>query len=158
MAPAAPTTLAVSGGVQHNASGLSVNGWYARESNDPDPDLSGWMADVSWTGKMIDAGSTSLTISYGKWKFGEHGIATRYFAAVNQAVSGAATDLYAGVSYDTGDVQHPNANYTDGTFVGNVDGDPCSADADNAADTDPETCAVSRDGVFILIAGVRIRF
>ena len=46
------TTLAVSGGVQHNASGLSVNGWYARESNESrSTDKSGWMADVSWTAR-----------------------------------------------------------------------------------------------------------
>ena len=183
------TTLAVSGGVQHNASGLSVNGWYARESNDPDPDKSGWMADVSWTGKMIDAGSTSLTISYGKWKFGGHGTSTRYFAAVNQSIAGAATDLYAGVSYDTGDVQHTVAHKDGNAFAlnpatgmnaqrdsndvwkGGADYDPdfadvaghdpaCGAVADvDAADaSDGNQCAVSRDGVFVLIAGVRIRF
>lgn len=118
------TTFGVSGGVQHNASGISVNGWYAQERNEAADNLSGWMVDVSWTGSVVDAGATSLTVSYGIWEKGDHGKTKRYFAAANQNITAAATQFYGGVSHDTG---------TD------ADGD-------------------DRDGVFILIAGARIRF
>ena len=122
------TTLGLSGGVQHNASGISLNVWYAQERNrgdaKADDDLSGWMGDISWTGSVVDMGPTNLTVSYGVWEAGDHGETDRYFAAINQNVTAAATQLYGGVSYDTG------------------------TDADGN----------DRDGVFILIAGARIRF
>ena len=118
------TTFGVSGGIQHNASGVSLNGWYAQERNADADNLSGWMVDVSWTGSVIKAGATSLTVSYGVWEKGDHGTTERYFAAANQNFNAAATQIYGGVSHDTG---------TD------ADGD-------------------DRDGVFILIAGARIRF
>ena len=118
------TTLGLSGGVQHNASGVSLNGWYAQERNAAADNLSGWMVDVSWTGGVVDTGATSVTVSYGLWEAGDHGETERYFAAVNQNVDAAATQLYGGVSHDTG------------------------TDADGN----------DRDGVFILIAGARIRF
>ena len=118
------TTLGVSGGVQHNDSGVSLNGWYAEERNAGADNITGWMVDVSWTGNVVDTGSTSLTVSYGLWEKGANGKTERYFAAANQNITAAATQLYGGVSHDTG------------------------TDADGN----------DRDGVFILIAGARIRF
>ena len=120
-------TFGISGGVKHNASGISVNGWYAQERHSGDSDgsdLSGWMADVSWTGSVVDTGATSLTVSYGVWKKGDNGKTERYFAAANQNVDAAATQIYGGVSHDTGTDDDGN----------------------------------DRDGVFIIITGVRIRF
>ena len=192
------TTLGMSGGVQHNASGLSVNGWYAKEKNESDPDKSGWMGDVSWTGNVIDSGATSLTVSYGQWKLGMHGTTTRYFAAINQRIAGAATDIYFGVSYDTGDVEHTVMHKDSNTYAlhaasgenrqqdgrrvfkgddnyaplydvtedgdnrdkacGDVMGAADAPTADEVAAHNGTKCAVNRDGVFILIAGVRIRF
>ena len=106
-----------------------------------------------------------------------------------RSIAGAATDLYAGVSYDTGDVQHTVAHKDGNAFAlnpatgmnaqrdsndvwkGGADCDPdfadvaghdpaCGAVADvDAADaSDGNQCAVSRNGVYDLIAGVRIRF
>ncbi len=137
------TTTAVSGGVRHNASGLSVNGWWVQAKASGAANHTAWMADVSWTGGVIDAGATSLTASYGVWESGA-GNTTRYFVAVNQNITAAASQLYAGVSYDTGETTETEANADDTT---------CDDDATSEA-----TCLVGRDGVFILIAGVRIRF
>ncbi len=137
------TTTAVSGGVRHNASGLSVNGWWAQAKASGAANHTGWMVDVSWTGGIIAAGATSLTASYGVWESGA-GNTSRYFVAVNQNITAAASQLYAGVSYDTGETTETEADAADTT---------CDDDANSVA-----TCLVSRDGVFILIAGARIRF
>ena len=137
------TTTAMSGGIKHNASGLSVNGWWAQEKATGKANHTGWMADVSWTGGVIAAGSTSLTASYGVWERGL-GNSARYFVAVNQNITAAATQFYAGVAYDTGETEETEADGTDTT---------CDAD-----DTSNASCSVGRDGVFVLIAGARIRF
>jgi predicted porin len=137
------TTTAVSGGVQHNASGLSVNGWWAQAKATGKANHTGWMADVSWTGSVIKAGATSLTASYGVWEKGL-GNTARYFVAVNQNITAAATQFYAGVAYDTGETAETEADAGDTT---------CDTDADSQA-----SCSVGRDGVFVLIAGARIRF
>lgn len=96
------TTFGLSGGVQHNPSGLSVNGVYARSSPKGGVRHNGWAVDVSWTGTLTDAGSTSLTAGYGNY---EKGVETTlaYWAAANQRVDSAAADLYLGVSHDTGE-------------------------------------------------------
>ena len=156
------TTTAVSGGVQHNASGLSVNGWWGQEKATGKANHTGWMADVSWTGGVIAAGSTSLTASYGIWE-NEDGNSTRYFVAVNQNITAAATQFYAGVSYDTGDTQHTVASTAAAFSLDSATGDHVQSDAiaDNACGAgadDGTQCARSRDGVFVLIAGARIRF
>ena len=96
------TTFGISGGVQHNPSGLSLNGVYAQEKQTEKPNHSGWAIDLSWTGKLLDAGSTSLTIGYGDY---EDGVQTTkaFWGAINQRVDSAAADIYAGVSHDTGE-------------------------------------------------------
>ena len=137
------TSLAVSAGVQHTASGFSINGVYDQEQYKGGVKPTAWMADASWTGKMMDAGATSVTIGYGKWTDGIHGESSRYHFAVNQNVDSAAADVYFGVSHDTGDVTHEHE-------------DPAAAD--NPCGAGVASCAVSRDGMFIILSGVRIKF
>lgn len=101
-AGAGTTTFGISGGVQHNPSGLSLNGVYAQETPSGGAKHKGWALDVSWTGKLMEAGTTSLTLGYGDY---EDGVQTTqaYWAAINQRVDSAAADLYMGVSHDTGE-------------------------------------------------------
>lgn len=96
------STFGISGGAQHNPSGLSVNGVYVKNETAGSPDHIGWGIDLSWTGKLIEAGSTSLSVGYASY---EKGMDTteQYFGAVNQQVVSAAADLYAGVSHDSGE-------------------------------------------------------
>ena len=145
----ASTSFAVSGGVQHNASGLSVNGVYDQESFKGGEKPTAWMADVSWTGKLMDAGATSLTLGYGQWGDGLNGKSTRYHFSVNQKVVSAAADVYFGASYDTGDY----------TYVVKTEEENSENACGAAADTDAgEMCAASRDGMFIILTGIRVKF
>ena len=151
---AAQSNFAVSGGIKHNASGLSVNGYWgynrvkstliaaATRSNY-------WMADVSWSGSITEAGATAVSLGYGVWGGTDGTSTTRYHVAINQNVDAAAADVYAGVSYDTGDFMHTEAAGTGNTSATDVCGDETAA---------AETCSVDRDGVLILIGGVRIKF
>ena len=122
------TTFGMSGGVQHNASGLSVNGVYAQHSPRGGAKHSFWGAEVGWTGKIMDAGNTSLTVGYGKYERGPVEESTFYHLSVNQGVDAAAADVYASVGADSG------------TGV-NADG-----------------TAREREGVLSLIAGTRVKF
>ena len=61
-----------------------------------------WMANVSWTGKLMEAGSTGLTLGYAQYKKGDYSTTTNYWVGVHQNVDSAAADVYFGVSYDTG--------------------------------------------------------
>ena len=109
------TTVAVSAGIKHNASGLSLNGVYNQEQFKGKGGLKpvAWMAEASWTGKIMDAGSTSASFGYGQWGDGMDGKSTRFHFAVNQNVDSAAADVYFGVSYDTGNVTHTVAHGED---------------------------------------------
>ncbi len=109
-AAAGTNTFGVSGGVQHNPSGLSVNGVFAQEQIKGGDKHTGWAADLSWTGKLMGPGSTSLTIGYGQYRDGEFKKTNAYWLAVNQRVDSAAADLYFGVSYDTGNGQYSVQN------------------------------------------------
>ncbi len=221
-------TFGVSGGVQHNPSGLSVNGVYVQsltkagmtaptpamngvfltgfgsDADDPADDVytagymaakaaksvpsskrTGWAADVSWTGKLMEAGSTSVTIGYGSYKKGDYANTKNYWIAANQQIDSAAADLYFGVSYDTGDGVYTVAHkpmgaggaavagavdattglYTAPTINENATFDTtCGAaswDATNSEVTGVQNgakCSVERDGVLVILAGVRIKF
>ena len=96
------TSYGVSGGVKHNASGFSVNGSYGTHDNGDGTELNGWMIDAAWSGKVMKAGSTTLSFGYGQWgdTISE---STRYHFIANQNVAAAATDLYVGAAHDTGD-------------------------------------------------------
>ncbi len=150
------TSFAVSGGVQHTASGFSINGVYDQEQYKGAEKPTAWMVDASWTGKMMDAGATSLTIAYGKWGDGLFGETTRYHFAVNQNVDAAAADVYFGVSYDTGEVTHDETEAEITALTGDETA-PCGSGAGTGADA-LESCSVERDGMIIVIAGVRIKF
>ncbi len=91
----------VSGSLRHNASGMIATGMYGKQD-----DNTAWMIEGGWTGKVNDAGPTSLTVGYGRWGDGVSE-STRYHFAINQAIASAGTSVYFGVSYDTGDATVP---------------------------------------------------
>ena len=91
----------VSGSLRHNASGMIATGMYGKQD-----DNTAWMIEGGWTGKVNDAGNTSITVGYGRWGDGVSE-STRYHFAINQAIASAGTSVYFGVSYDTGDATIP---------------------------------------------------
>ncbi|MDE0149411.1 MAG: hypothetical protein OXM58_13660 [Rhodospirillaceae bacterium] len=153
-----------------------------------------WMANVSWTGKLMEAGATGLTIGYASYKKGDYSTTTNYWVGVHQNVDSAAADVYFGVSYDTGNgaytVAHEAGTATDLAAVGSVDGTtgvytPPALDANATFDTtcgasswdatlDPDgdgtaeggvagvqngaKCSVARDGVLVVLGGIRVKF
>ncbi len=148
-AKAAETHLGVSAGFKHNASGLNVNGGYGQKRIKGGAKLTAWYADGGWSGKLIDSGTTAVQIGYGRWAVDNAGESTRYHFAANHSIASAATDLYFGASYDTGTYQHTVQAAEAGVV------NPCGAAGDTA---EGDMCEVERDGVFILIAGVRVKF
>ena len=184
----ANAVLAVSGGLKHNSSGLSVNGYYGNSNTAklgmaPASKSSYWMADVSWTGKVNDMGATNLSVGYGVWGDVHDASTTRYHIALLQKVDAAAADIYVGLSYDTGDFTHTVAHADTRQFqLNGVTGkigyaadsaktyasdnsedqldQACGvvANGTDAAETDGDTCSISRDGVFVFLAGIRIKF
>ena len=139
------TAWGVSGGIKHNASGVSLSGSYGtNKARGSDVKPSKWVAELGWTGKMNDMGATSATIGYGNYDDGNLGSAKYYYLAVNQKIDAAAADVYAGVSQDTGTVSHTE---------GAADSTDCGT-ANNAVDS----CEVKRKSVLIYLAGVRIKF
>ena len=103
-----------------------------------------WMANVSWTGKLMEAGATGLTIGYASYKKGDYSTTTNYWVGVNQAITSAAADVYFGVSYDTGEgaytVAHKAGTATERAAVGVVDSTtraytPAALDANADFDT-----------------------
>ncbi len=86
----------VSGSLRHNASGMIATGMYGKQD-----DNTAWMVEGGWTGKVNDAGATSLTVGYGRWGDGISE-SVRYHFAINQAIASAGSSVYFGVSYDTG--------------------------------------------------------
>ena len=216
-------SFGLSGGIQHNPSGLSINGVYAQElvkagmtaatkasishhivgtasgeavvPAKPSARMAGykhtgWAADVSWTGKLMDAGSTSLTVGYGQYAKGDYQTTKGYWFALNQKVDSGAADIYFGVSYDTGDGTYTTAHtpvdaagmplmgevsngvYTAPAIVVDSTEDSfdttCGAAAwnpdrmvggvDSPGVTDTAKCSVARDGVLVILAGVRVKF
>ena len=104
---AAETSLGVSGGVKHNASGFNINGSWGNQAVKGGATAISWMVDGGWTGKVTDAGDTTINVGYGQWGDGLHGKSTRYHLVVSQNVTAAASKLYLGVSYDTGTYTMP---------------------------------------------------
>ena len=153
-APGSSSAYAVSGAVQHNASGLSVSGAYLQSKVDATnvkPTL--WMAEVSWTGAVNKMGATGLALGYGVWTDGQEGSSTRYHFAINQEIDAAATDIYLGASYDTGETTETRAAADDVGTASIDESTVCGAGASVG-----DSCGVSRDGVFIIIAGARVKF
>ena len=164
------TSMGVSGGVKHNASGFNLNGSWGNHDFGKST-LVGWMVDAGWSGKVVKAGNTTLSAGYGVWNDGMMGENARYHFVVNQAIDAAATDLYLGVSYDSGDYTHTvNSDNDDmkayrlDEMTGDIvnDDDPAKFDTTcNVGDVqaaDKTKCAAERDGVFTIVAGILVKF
>ncbi len=95
------TTFGMSGGVQHNPSGLSVNGVYSQHAPKGGDKHTTWGAEVAWTGQLMDTGATSLTVGYGKYERGVEE-SSYYHLTVNQSVDAASADVYGSVASDSG--------------------------------------------------------
>ncbi len=103
----------LSGGIMHVPTGFSLSGSWGRTEWGKDPTPDNHMDDrspemfageVGWTGSVWDMGTTSVSLGYGRWTGGgdDKGHSERVHAAVVQRIVPAATDIYLGVSYDTG--------------------------------------------------------
>ena len=126
----ADTTWGLSAGVAHADSGISVSGNYstqAAEGSDARP--TAWFAELGWAGSLISAGKTQVAVGYGKFNDDMYLDSQQIWAAVNQNVDAAASDVYAGIAMDSGDA------------------------ANAAGDASQE-----RDDVYIFIAGARVKF
>ncbi|MDE0702182.1 MAG: hypothetical protein OXH59_00490 [Rhodospirillaceae bacterium] len=174
---AVESAFAVSGGIKHS-SGFNLSGSYDADGDERSngSKMSQWGVSGGWSGKVNDLGGTSLGIGYNSSKDGLEGSAQQYWVAINQRIDAAAADVYAGVSYDTGSVTHTVSTAegltadrpADGSAVPEVPAlaaasSPCySADPDNAGQSikaaTGTTCEVDRKGVFVFIAGMRLKF
>ena len=126
----ATTAWGLSAGIAHTDSGLSVSGNYNTErAQGSDARPTAWFAELGWAGKLIDAGKTQTAIGYGKFNDDMYTDSQQIWAAVNQNLDAAASDVYAGLAMDSGD-------------------------AANAAGDASE----KRDDVYIFIAGARVKF
>ena len=126
----ADTTWGLSAGVAHADSGISVSGNYSTqgaEGSDARP--TAWFAELGWAGSLIAAGKTQVAVGYGKFNDDMYLDSQQIWAAVNQNVDAAASDVYAGIAMDSGDA------------------------ANAAGDASQE-----RDDVYIFIAGARVKF
>ena len=168
---------AVSGGIKHS-SGFNLSGSYDSDADERSngKKLSQWGVSAGWTGKVNDAGATAVGVGYTRSTDGLHGKAQQYWVAINQNIDAAAADIYAGVAYDSGTVTHTVTEAealttdrpADASVVPEVPAlaaaaTPCySADPDNAGQNlkgaEGSTCEVGRDGVFVFVAGIRIKF
>ncbi len=174
------TAFAVSGGIKHS-SGFNVSGHYDADAKVADGSAknSQWGVSAGWSGKINDTGGTSIGIGYNRSSDGLEASAQQYWAAIVQKVDAAATDVYAGVSYDSGSVTHTvsAAEATD-TYAAAVA--PTSATARGSAEVIPaptpcftenpatagefaraaagDTCEVDREGVLNFVVGVRVKF
>ena len=115
----AQTSMGVSAAVKHNASGLNATGVYGQHQMKGGVKYTGWMGAGGWTGKINDAGATSVTLGYGQWGDGMSK-STQYHFAVNQSIAAAGTDVYFGVAYDTGNYTH-TVNHMDARDYTGVD-------------------------------------
>ena len=102
---AAQTSMGVSSAVKHNPSGLNATGVYGQHQMKGGVKYTAWMGAGGWSGKINDAGPTSVTLGYGQWGDGLSK-STQYHFAVNQSITAAGTDVYFGVAYDTGTYSH----------------------------------------------------
>ena len=77
-----------------------------------------WGVSGGWSGKINDAGGTSIGVGYNRSTDGIHGVAQQYWIAIVQKVDAAAADVYAGISYDSGTVTHTvSAGEATNTYV-----------------------------------------
>ena len=103
----------VSGGILHVPTGLNISASWGRTDwgddptpdnhmDDRDPDM--FAVEAGWTGSIWGMGATSVSLGYGRWNGGgaDKGHSDRVHTAVVQRITPAATDVYFGVSYDTG--------------------------------------------------------
>ncbi|MCY3830548.1 MAG: hypothetical protein OXF89_15575 [Rhodospirillaceae bacterium] len=173
---AVESAFAVSGGIKHS-SGFNLSGSYDADGDERSngSKMSQWGVSGGWSGKVNDLGGTSLGIGYNSSKDGLEGSAQQYWVAINQRIDAAAADVYAGVSYDTGSVTHtvsaaeatPTSVAGSGTPAGGdlvlpvtTKATPCySQDGENfLRAVAGSTCEVDRKGVFVFIAGMRLKF
>ncbi|MYI48368.1 MAG: hypothetical protein F4114_04675 [Rhodospirillaceae bacterium] len=184
MAVGDKTAWAVSGGVKH-ASGFNINASYDSDGEDGPMGStvagfknSQWGVSGGWSGKVNDAGGTSIGIGYNRSADGIHGKSQQYWAAIVQKIDSAAADVYAGLSYDSGTVTHvvSAAEALAANRVAVISTDPATADVSRldtkatpcymAGTTDGQyiraaqgdTCEIDRKGVFNFVAGVRLKF
>ena len=153
-----------------------------------------WMANVSWTGKLMEAGATGLTVGYAQYKKGDYSTTTNYWVGVHQNVDSAAADVYFGVSYDTGKgaytVAHDpnggeavvdvattaddgaiggfkapdlgaNATYDQtcgAASYGDLDGAGSGTEEGVIGSRNGAKCSIARDGVLVVLGGIRVKF
>ncbi|MDE0705076.1 MAG: hypothetical protein OXH59_15295 [Rhodospirillaceae bacterium] len=171
------TAYAVSGGVKHS-SGFNLNGSYDTDGEDSPMGAKHmqWGVSGGWSGKVNDAGGTSIGMGYNRSTDGMDGKSQQYWAAIVQKVDAAAADIYAGFSYDSGSVTHTvsaaEALEADRTGSGSdATGDlvlplaaapnPCTMTNDSdqmAKASEGSTCEVERKGVFNFVVGIRLKF
>lgn len=173
------TAWAVSGGIKHS-SGFNVSGHYDADAKvlDGSAKNSQWGASVGWSGKINDAGGTSIGLGYNRSSDGLEASAQQYWAAIVQKIDAAAADVYAGVSYDSGSVTHtvsaaeaaianvaPVAGTADAAATPRLVAapNPCyTVNPDNAAEfanaAAGATCEIEREGVLNFVVGVRLKF
>ncbi|MCY4066961.1 MAG: hypothetical protein OXF57_11425, partial [Rhodospirillaceae bacterium] len=184
MAVGDKTAWAVSGGVKH-ASGFNINASYDSDGEDGPMGStnagfknSQWGFSGGWSGKVNDAGGTSIGIGYNRSADGIHGKAQQYWVAIVQKVDAAAADVYAGLSYDSGTVTHvvseaealgafrPAVAASAGTAaVSALEPKPTPCYTENpdtagefARAARGDTCEIDRKGVFNFVVGVRLKF
>ena len=68
--------------------------------------MSQWGITLGWSGKLNDNGATSIGVGFNRSSDGADGSASQYWLAIVQKIDGAAADVYAGVSFDSGSVTH----------------------------------------------------
>lgn len=178
------TAFAVSGGIKHS-SGFNLSGHFDSdgEAHSPKDGLanqknSQWGVSGGWSGKVNDAGGTSIGVGYNRSTDGLMGVAQEYWIAIVQKVDAAAADVYAGVSYDSGTLTHqvtaaealganraPTLGDAATAPVSRLEAKPTPCYTENpdtagqfARAAAGEQCQVSRDGVINFVAGVRIKF
>ena len=177
------TAFALSGGIKHS-SGFNLSGHFDSdgEAHSPKGGLanqknSQWGISGGWSGKVNDAGGTSIGVGYNRSTDGLQGVAQEYWIAIVQKVDAAAADVYAGVSYDSGTLTHQVSaaeaanEYTaavdetqtvDGAAGFRAKATPCYTAGTNAGEfvraAAGDQCKIARDGVINFVAGVRIKF
>ena len=98
----ADTAWGLSAGVAHAASGISVSANYnTQETAGSNAKPYAWFAEVGWAGKLVDYGKTQVAVGY---HYGTDGAGTegnQIWAAVNQNLDAAASDVYTGLALDS---------------------------------------------------------
>ena len=172
------SAYAVSGGIKHS-SGFNLNGSYDTDGEDSPMGAKHmqWGVSGGWSGKVNDAGGTSIGIGYNRSSDGQHGKAQQYWAAINQSIDAGAADVYAGISYDSGSVTHtvseaealaanrgPTAATAEADAIPRLatKATPCytagTTDGNFIRGAAGDTCEIDRKGVFNFVVGVRLKF